>query len=250
MSLSATEGNLRQAPRTNGTSKSFDETFSGPVTEHIYIGDEFADQAGEPTIVLKHMSIRNRVHGTNTEFTFFDEGFLKIREVNEVNRKKLKKEHVLELRFVNPEPVTTRRIATAWLWSSLGIGMLALIASFGLPLTSFAQYTISSTAVLATLATLSLLLFVYRSAVRHQFRTVSGQAVVLSLTCSFGRDHRMRAIVREIREAIIRASAETGAHDVRYLRAEIQAHYELTKTGVITREACSNGTARILSKFG
>ena len=247
MSLDATEGTLRQALRTDSMSKSDDETFAGADTEHIYIGDEFADQSGEPTTVRKCERIRNRVHGTITELTFYDEDFLKIREGT---KKKLTKEHVLELRFVKPEPVTTRRIATLYLWSSLGIGILALFVSIVLPSTNLAQYTISLTAILATLAILSSLFFVYRSEVRHQFCTVSGQTVVLSLTGSFDCDHRMRAMAREIRQAIVRASTETGAHDVRYLRSEMQAHYKLAETGVITREACSDGTAFILSKFG
>ena len=247
MSLDPTEGTHRQALGTASISKLDDEAFAGPDTEHIYIGDEFADQAGEPTIVRKRECIRNRVHGTITELTFYEEGFLTIREGT---KKKLNKEHVLDLRLIKPEPVTTRRIATACLWSSLGIGMLALFVSIVLPLTILAQFTISLTAILTTLAILSLLLFVHRSEVTYQYCTASAQTVVLSLTGSFGCYHRMRAVAREIRQAIIRVDAENGAHDVHYLRAEMSAHYKLAETGVITREACSDGTALILSKFG
>ena len=247
MSFDSTEGTLRQAPRTDGMSKSDDESFTGVETEHIYIGDEFADQSREPTTVRKCERIENRVRATITEFTLYDEGFLKIREGTE---NKLNTEYVLELRFLKPEPVTTRRNATLCLWSSLGIGILALFVSIVLPLTNLAQYTISLTAILTTLAILSLLFYVYRSEVTHQFCTASGQTVVLSLTSSFGYDHRVHAMTREIRQAIVRACAETGVHDIRYLRAEMQAHYKLAETGVITREACLDGTALILSKFG
>jgi hypothetical protein len=229
-------------------SKSDGETFAAPHTEHIYLGDEFAaDHSGEPTTVRKCKHIRNRVRGTLTEFTFFEEGFLKIREAT---RKKLNNEYVLELRFIKPEPVTTQRIMTKCLWPSLGIGILALFVSTVLPLTNLAQYTISLTAILATLAILGLLFFVYRSEVTHQFCTASGRAVVLSLTGSFGCGRRMREMAREIQQAIVSATAETGACDVHYLRAEMQAHYKLAETGVITREACSDGTTLILSKYG
>jgi hypothetical protein len=228
-------------------SNSDDEIFAGPETEHIYIGDDFADQSRKPTTVTKCQRIKNRVRGIITEFTFYDEGFLKIREGT---KKKFNKEHVLELRFMKPEPITTRRNATVCLWSSLGIGILALFVSVVLPLMNLAQYTISLTVILTTLAILGLLFFVYRSEVTHQYCTTSGRTVVLSLTGSFGCDHHMRAMAREIHRAIVRASAETGAHDVRYLRAEMQAHYKLAETGAITREACSDGTALILSKFG
>ena len=247
MSLDATERTLKQAPRANDMSKPDVEAFAGMETENIFIGDEFAEQACEPTTVTKCEHIKNHVRGTITEITFYEEGFLRIRERS---KKKLNKEHVLELRFIKPEPVTTRRIATPFRWFALGIGILALFASFVLPLTSLAQHTISATAVLATLAILSLLFSVYRSEVTHQFCTASGRTVVLSLIGSFGCERHMHAVAREIQQAIVRASADTGVHDVHYLRAEMSAHYKLSETGVISREACSDGTTLILSKFG
>ena len=247
MSVDANERTLRQSTRTNGRPESDLEAFAGMDTEHIYIGDEFTEQTHEPKTIAKCKHIKNRVHGTTTELTFYEEGFLKIREGN---KKKLNKNHVLELRFIKPEPVTTGKIATSCLWSSLSIGILALVASFVLPLTSLAQHTISVTAVLATLSILSLLFSAYRSEVTHQFCTASGQTVVLSLTGSFGCARRMRTMASEVTHAIERASADTGAHDVHYLRAEMSAHYKLSETGVISREACSDGTALILSKFG
>jgi len=224
-----------------------EDNFTESDTEHIYICDEFVDQSVEPTIVTKYERINNRVLGTITDLTFFDEGFLKIREGT---NKKLKKEHVLELRFLKAEPVTVKRNATAYLWSSLGIGMLALLLSIVLPLANLAQYMISATAILATASILSLLIFVHRSEVTHQFCTASGNTVVLSLTGSLGCSHRMRAMAGEVQKAILRADAETGNNDVHYLRAEMQAHYDLAETGVITRKACSDGTTLILSKFG
>lgn len=216
-------------------------------TEHIYIGDEFADQSLEPTNICRTEAIRNRVNGTVIELTFYEEGFLKVRE----NRKRANnKEHMLELRFLEPEPVSTTYTATRSLWLSLGLGVSSLVTSFVLPATSFAQYSFSAMAVLSTIAVVCLLVFVYRSEVRHQFRTANGRAVVLSLGSSFGCIRRMRAMANEIRKAIDRANDRTEQHDVNYLRAEMQAHYKLAETGVITREACSNGTSLILSKFG
>lgn len=216
-------------------------------TEHIYIGDEFADQSIEPENISRQDTITNRVNGTITELTFYQEGFLKVREKR---KGKNNKEHTLELRFLSPMPISSRHTATAFLWSSLGFGLLALIASFVLPVTSLSQYAFSASAIIATLAVLNLLLFVYRSEVKHQFRTASGQAIVLTLTGSFGCIRRMRGIANDVRQAIAETSDKTDTRDAVFLRAEMQAHYKLADTGVITREACSNGTSLILSKFG
>ena len=222
-------------------------TIAGLETEHIYIGDEFSDEAKDPTTVERSGKIRNRVDGTLTELTFYEEGFLKVRESNKKGRNR---EHVLELRFLKPEPVTSRRIATKYLWISLCAGLLSLFASYFLPSTRLDQITIPAIAILVTTAVLGLLTFVYRTEVSHKFRTASGQAVVLSLKGSFGSIRAVRAMAGEIRQAILKAADENDSNRDRYLRAEMKAHYKLAEAGVISREACSDGTAIILSKFG
>jgi len=217
------------------------------VTEHIYIGDEFADTAGEPTHVSKHATVRNPVNGTTYELTFYGEGYLQVRETRKNGRNR---EHMLELRFLSAEPSRVKHLAKRFLWSALGAGFLALLGSVVLPLTALAPYVVPVTVTTATLATILLLLFVYRSEEAFQFRTASGQAVVLHLSASFGCIRRMRSVVREVSRAIEASSSHIEVQDVNYLRAEMKAHYKLAETGVISREACSNGTSMILSKFG
>ena len=219
----------------------------GMDAEHIYIGDEIAEQAGEPTTVGKITKITNRVTGVRTELTFYDEGYLHVRE----DRKdKVIKEHMLELRFLRSEPAVNRRLSTPFLWTALAMGLLALAASFILPKTGLAQFTLSGTAVFATMAAIGLMLFVYRSDVRYRLCTTNGHTVVISLMGSFGCIRRVRHAARDIEQAIADASMQYDAGDVRYLRAEMKAHYKLAEMGVISREACSNGTSMILSKFG
>ena len=247
MSFDATNMTLKNTETGSGMSLADLATVAGMDAEHIYIGDEFADNSNEPTQVGNYERIRNCVSGTLTELTFFEEGFLKVRESNS---KKRNTEHVLELRFLESYPLTTQKIAKPALWSSLGFGLVALSSSFALPMTTIAQYTMSAVLLTATLALLCLILFVYRSEVIFQFCTARGQTVVLSLKGSFGCIRRMREMACQVQQAILSATADTDADDVRYLRAEMQAHYKLVETGVITREACSNGTTLILSKFG
>ena len=246
MPLEVTETTLNNRQIGNEISLSALEAVTGMDTEHIYIGDEFADNSSEPTQLKKCERIRNCVNGTLTEITFFEEGFLKVRESN---NKKRNTEHFLELRFLTSDPQTTQKLATSNLWLSLGLGLAALSSSFVLPMTTLAQFTMSAVLMTATLALLCLINFVYRSEVTFQFCTTNGQTVVLSLKASFGCIRRMREMARQVQREIKSASTENDAGDVRYLRAEMQAHYKLAETGVITREACSNGTSLILSKF-
>jgi hypothetical protein len=247
MSLEIAQENSQQTGSSDNKPTSANSPYDNPDTEHIYIGDEFADQAGEPTTIRQREYLRNHVRRTITEVTFFEEGFLKIREGN---KQSLIKEHVVELRFLDPDPVVSKQVATSCLWSLLGTGVLALSSLVALPMAGFPGYAMPVATVLAVLAALSLAMFVYRTQVTHQFRTASGKTGVVSLTGSLGCVRRARVMSFQVRKAIVRAGADSGVHDVRYLRAEMQAHYKLAETGVISREACSDGTALILSKFG
>ena len=60
----------------------------------------------------------------------------------------------------------------------------------------------------------------------------------------------MRTVSREIAQAIREEAGGYDTADVRYLRAEMKVHYKLAEMGVISRQACSDGTSQILSKFG
>ena len=233
--------------KTELNESSDESPYDNPNTEHIYIGDEFADQAGEPTTVRRREYLRNHVLGTITEVTFYEEGFLKIREGN---KKVLLKEHVVELRFLDPEPVESKRIAAPWFWSAIGTGAMALLGMTVLPMTELSDYVIPVSGVFFALTLLFIALFIRRSDVTHRFYTASGKAGVVSLTASFGCIRRARALSSQVRAAIDRATGDVGVPDIQYLRAEMQAHYKLAEAGVISRESCSDGTALILSKFG
>lgn len=247
MSLGDATENLQQAPHDNDLPDSADPRFHDLTTEHIVIEDEFANPADDPKVVREREYLRNHVQRTITEITFYEEGFLKIREGN---KKKMLKEHILELRFIDPEPILVRQIAMPWLWSSLGMAMLALFAALILPVTPIPQYAAPAATILSAFTLLLFFVFIYRSKISHIFRTASGKTDVVSLCGSIGCFRQAQNMAVKVRKAIEGACEDSGVHDVRYLRAEMQAHYRLAETGVITREECSDGTALILSKFG
>lgn len=247
MSLGDATENLQQAPPDNDLPDSADPRFHDLTTEHIVIEDEFANPADDLKVVREREYLRNHVQRTITEITFYEEGFLKIREGN---KKTLLKEHILELRFIDPEPILVRQIAMPCLWSSLGLAVLALFAGVLLPATQIPQYAAPAATILAAFALLLFFVFVYRSKISHIFCTASGKTDVVSLCGSIGCFRQAQKMAVKVRKAIEGACEDSGVHDVRYLRAEMQAHYRLAETGVITREECSDGTALILSKFG
>lgn len=216
------------------------------VSEHIVIADELYDHSIEPTLVTREESIVNRVKGIVTELSFYDEGCLK---VNQRFKGRITADHLLELRFLSPNPQSSRHSALQSLFLALGLGLVATLVAFILPETSYSAWTLSITAATATLALLALLLHIYRRQVRYRFVTANGQAAVLTLSGSFGCMRRTRAAVRTIREAIANARTGQPVQDIDYLRAEMKAHYKMKDIGVISPEACSDGTRLILAKF-
>lgn len=247
MSPRFTEDELAAAALSGATSPDDDGPFAGYETEHIYIGDESLDSGDKPRTVSQRIRIRNLARGVISELTFYAEGFLRVREDT---HKQLVKDHTLELRFVDPDPETDRSTASGWLWTIFGLLTLTVGSHFILPTTDLAGYAFATTTVLGTLGTLALLLFIYKSEERIRFCTASGRAEVLILVSSFGCKRKMRRAARAIQASIGAAGGGSATHDVRYLRAEMQAHYKLRETGVISPQVCAASTAQILSRFG
>ena len=215
--------------------------------EHVYIGDEVDHHSTDPARIYRQDTIGNLVNGSSTEIAYYSEGFIKVRQL-----RKAKKCHesMLELRFLDKDPIVTRHSPITFLWLFLGFGLLAAASTFLMPLTDLSQYSISTTTICATISVVSLLIFVYQGEVRYLFRTACGKVNVLTLTSSFGCHRRTRTTVDRIKRAIADAIDKIDTLDKDYLRADIQAHYRLADTGVISRKACTDGNFLILAKLG
>jgi hypothetical protein len=216
-------------------------------SEHILISGDDTDSADEPTVVGKQFALTNRVRGLHTEFTFFNEGFLKVREYK---RKKLGRDYMLELRFLNPKPAIIQRFVTKSFWAAMAMGAAAGTSWLLTIFTALDTFTFPASIVFLTGAIVALLLCVYQSGEKILFCTASGHVPVLMMLTNFGCFRRARSIVPEISNAIGKAIESNTLEEEPYLRAEMQDHYRLRNEGVISPKACSTGTGRILSRFG
>jgi hypothetical protein len=220
---------------------------SGLASEHICISGDESGPSDVPTIVGKRFRLFNPVRGLLTEFTFFNEGFLKVRAYR---KRKLVRDYLLELRFMDPKPAVIRRVVMQTLWTALGLAGAASITWVVAKFTTLDTYLLPTSIILATAAIVALLLFIYQSGEKTQFCTASGNVPVLVLLTSFGCYRQCRRIVPEISREIAGAIRNNTLDEEPYLRAEMQDHYRLRNEGVITPKACSAGTARILTRFG
>ena len=217
--------------------------------EHILIEDEHGDDYVEPRNIASQVSIRNALLGRRSEVTLYREGFVRLREGS---AKRVLKDHVCELRFLDANFDTHRAIAKPWGVTALGAALLALLATLT-GLAAAAAWTVLVTVALAVMALVGGVQFARRSLVEYVFLTSTGRTPVLRLTGNLGCLRQARSAAIDIQTAVS-AAATPGlaatADNVRQLRAEMRAHYRLRDRGVISAEACSAGTAEILQHFG
>ena len=219
----------------------------GIASEHILIDGDGTDTTDEPTAVGKKLNLSNRARGLRTEFTFFKEGFLKVRQYK---KSKLLKDYMLELRFLNQKPEVTQRFVRE---SFLAAQIMGGAAVFSWLLTRFTQldiYTFPASIVFLTGAVVALLLGVYQSGEKIVYSTANGNIPVLMLLTNFGCFRQTRTIISELDRAIGIALATNNVDEETHLRAEMQDHYRLRNDGVITPKACNKASSRILARFG
>jgi len=215
--------------------------------EHIFIEDALAPETVNPKAVTSRSLIRNRLGGVQTELSFYAEGFVRVREGT---RKRLAKDHVIELQFIDPHFRREQSFAKNWLWLAVAMAVAAGGARLLLPMAGLAGQADWIAIALLAGALVAGRLFLLRTREMLVFSTVSGRTEVLRLTANLGCLRQFRQAAARISAAIAGTGARPGSDEARFLRAEMQAHYRMLESGIISREACSNGTAQILARFG
>jgi hypothetical protein len=178
--------------------------------------------------------------------TLFAEGFA---EIVEHGNGTAREPFRLDLHYLDPVPTITRVFAKRAFRAALGLAALtaaaALLAQWSALLAVALPVALAAAA--GTLAAAAVT--VYASHERTDFSTIHGRACVLSLVSNFGSRKAIRGFVPVLSRAI-EESAEKMTSDISaYLRAEMREHYRLRADGVLTNDACADGTGRILTQF-
>jgi len=215
--------------------------------EHIFIEDELSGEQPRPKKVAARTRVRNRATGVMTEMTFYAEGLVRLRQGT---RKKLLRNHLIELEFLDPDFDRQGTVAVRWAVTALLLGLAAAGAWLlsGLP-----GYGVTARVTAVGLAAAAIVLFgvfLLRTRERIVFSTRNGRIPVLCLSANPGCVRRMRQAATQVRHAIGDAVRRSPGSPTRQLRAEMQAHYRLLEAGVIDRDACARGTSQILARFG
>ena len=197
--------------------------------------------------VLDHCRLDNRSRGIATEFTFFDKGFLGVREER---RGDDGEEILIELRHLDPRPVLTRSFAGKSLAAGLGsIGLSLLIGVVAYVWTPPALLTVPAIGASLAAGAVALWLFIWRTRNEVTFRTRHAQTAVLTLTANLGCFRAYRAFVPRLVNEINKARAAHTSDKKQQLKDETREHYRLRDAGALNDEDCGTGTRRLLAQF-
>jgi hypothetical protein len=217
-------------------------------TEHILIStDEEDDDTSQtqPRIPQQRFAIKNAAHARETEMTLFEGGWLSVREHR---RNTPGVAQLLNLRYLDHEPMISRYVAKRSLYATIAFAVLGLAAGA-------LAYASVLPGVMAAASTL--LLFgsafafaacAYRTQKRVVFYTKHGRAPVLNLLGTIGSFRALRKVVPEISRAIRESAKRSDKHE-EDLRSEMREHYRLRESGIIDQDTCSASTQRILRHF-
>lgn len=219
------------------------------VSEHVFLGgDEGEEQleAKSPQTVRQRLSLNHRLHRHRTKLILYQEGFLRVWEEHRGQRGEAK---LMDLRYLDSAPSRrpfpaqkTRRAALGLMGAGILFGLLGFFSIFS----AFAYQAAAASMAAALVAAM---IFLYRKHEQVIFYSTHGRAEVLNLLATFGSFRACRVLVPEISRAIEKSRETNPAEKMTYLRAEMREHYRLQKDGVISADACSSSTRRILAQF-
>ncbi|HVF16565.1 MAG TPA: hypothetical protein VNA21_06620 [Steroidobacteraceae bacterium] len=220
--------------------------------EHISLEAE-ADIAAPPTRpphrkVRSTYVLKSGLRDCSTELSLLDDHYL---QVHTQRARKESKKYSIDLRYLNSQPVRTRRIAWAW-WSLSAALLLSTGAAMWLAVSSPALFTSSGfiIACVTSVATIGTTLL----AVRHtteslNFTSVHGGASLVHVIGGIGSTKAGKSFfVAMIKEIAAAKSARQQAKQ-QLLRDEMREHHRLRELGVLSELDYEASKARILRAY-
>ena len=202
-------------------------------------------QVRTPSEVSEEVEIRDRLRGRRTRVRLFMEGWADV----EIERGRRSSSHRVDLRFLDPVPMTQRCYPVGLLKATGIIAVITAVCAVPAWFGWLFAYSLPATIAGASLTAVALFVAWYLSHEKIVFRTLHGRAAAIRFGAGLGTMRRFRRLVPRIIEAIADAAESIQEETAVYLRAEMREHYRLRGDGVISEEECAASTERILGEF-
>jgi hypothetical protein len=217
-------------------------------TEHIVLESDERAVPERCTARKVHAELRfhSRLRRRGVELEILDYYYLSVRTWR---AGKSEFEYMLDLRFMDPAPQLSRRVAWRWIAATLAfIGVAAASAwQFGFPSTQWWRSAAFPTcALLVGLALCAATVSVYRSIETWSLHSIHGRARLLACAGGLGTLRSARPFLRKlVAHARIAATARRSSKE-KHLRDEMREHFRLKVAGVLSNEDYEQSKDRIL----
>ena len=199
-----------------------------------------------PARVTRRLGLKNLVTATELELALFSEHYLMAREKRKGKRSR---SALINLRYLENRPAMSHQVAKTTLLTSSGLLAAALVGVALSLMGVFPLITGLLAVGLAAASSFAFWLYARRTTQTIAFCTAEGRAPALVLRANLGCIGACRALVPSIAKAIDKARHSVQVDRQTYLRRLMREHYRLQEIGVLSADACSTATRRILSSF-
>jgi len=182
------------------------------------------------------LTVASRLRGCETEVAFLDNHRLAVRSRRP---RRPRQDYVLDLRFLDAQPVRERRIA--WLCWQTSAALAVLAAS-----SHWLHPGILGSIGLLTAAICAGMLALYRTRETIEFRSMHGQARLLEIRGGLGCSRAVASFTAELARRITAARAHMPQSRQQFLRDEMREHRRLQGNGVLSVDAYEASKQRIL----
>lgn len=196
---------------------------------------------------LSKFTLASKLRATSTELSILQDHYLSVRQVR---GKEEPRKYVLDLRFVNARPVRVRNVA----WVSLGAAVATTLAAIGALLWAQSATTLwthpgffGAIAGLVIASVLSFL-FLRRTTESLQFKSVHGDATLISITGGIGAAKAGKHFVVDLIKNVNAAKQLRQQAQTEFLRDEMREHHRLRELHVLTQEEYEAAKTRILAQ--
>lgn len=219
--------------------------------EHISIESNHDDSATPARRargkVLASYQLKSTLRGCETELVLLDDHFVSVRSTRPDNP--LPKKYDVDLRFVNPKPIRTREIS--WTWLVVTIGLIALAIGAIASRWGTVEQPWLLPGVIAAFGTLlvsalTFFLFLRRTTESLEFRSVHGEATLISVTGGIGSARNGKQFFVALMKDINAAKTARPQERPQYLRDEMREHHRLRELGALSEEEYERSKMRIL----
>ena len=191
------------------------------------------------------IELRSRLRRRALQLDLVDYYYLVVRSYRS---RSVAAEYVLDLRFVDAVPGSSRHFASRWLLAALVLVALAGAIAFRIAGSAAAAGWLGACGIVSGLAVAAALICIYRTTETISMYSAHGRAKLFEFTSGLGARRAFKPFTSKLAAHIKLAVAARRPMRAEHLRDEMREHFRLREHGVLSVEEYEASKARILAE--